>query len=241
MPSLLEAQRSFARALLEGGEGLAAGLSVYRNNVLGNLSGALASAYPIVRKIVGAEIFNIMAREYARAHPSASGNLNEYGVRLPGFVAAYAHTQDLPYLPDVARMEWLAHLAHFAADPMPFDPARLAGLPSARHAALRLSLAPAAALLRSDWPLARLWEVHQDGYAGEFSVDLHAGPERVLVHRPRWRAEVRPIGLGDYRFLAGAGRAEALGDALAAAVARDASFDCASALARWVQAGTVTL
>ena len=156
---------------------------------------------------------------------------------MPRFVADYAGTQDLPYLPDVARMEWLAHLAYYAADPRPFEIPVLANLPENPP----LPLPPSSGPLRSDWPLARLWEVHQDGFAGEFSVDFGESTHRVLIHRPDWRVQVRSITLGDFRFLAGAGRGETLGAALEAACALDAAFDASTALATWVQARAVTL
>src|SRR5687767_8407646 len=185
---LPEWQSQFAAALL--GRTGAAGLAVYRGNAFGNWAQALAGAYPIVRKIVGEEFFEGLARAYARAHPSASGDLNEYGAALAEFVAVFPHTQDLPYLPDVARMEWLAHRAYYAADAKPFD---VTGISHSNPQALRPRLAPASALLASDWPLARIWVVHQDDYAGEVAVDLRSGPNRILVHRPRWRVQVRAL------------------------------------------------
>lgn len=231
MSSLRETQRAFAAALDCPGS---AGMRAYRANVWGNWAAALAGAYPIVRKVVGEEFFNVLAREYARAHPSASGDLNEYGAQLAQFVAAFPHTLDLPYLPDVARMDWLAHRAYYAADAPPFD---LKDLPE--PGALRLRLAPACALMVSDWPLGRIWEVHQDGYEGEVAVDLGAGPDRILVHRPRWRVDVCALPAGDYAFLHSLACGAGLGDALEAAVRDDPAFDPASAPAHWVQSGVL--
>jgi hypothetical protein len=252
MPALLELQRAFGAALAQRGEvalpaslfrgstdRTAARLAVYRGNVYGNRIKALAAAYPIVRKVVGGEFFDAMAREYARAHPAASGDLNEYGERLAEFVAAFPHTQDLPYLPDVARMEWLAHRAYYAADGAAFDPERLAGLPASRYADLRPALAPACALLESDWPLARIWTVHQDDFDGGIDVDLDAGPDRILIHRPHWRVQPLALGPGDYRLLESALAGATLGHALEAAVAEDPGFDPVAALARWVEAGVI--
>lgn len=252
MPALLELQRALGGAIADGARTAAAAplfrgpaetfparLAAYRGNVLGNCASALAAAYPVVRRIVGAEFFAATAREYARVHPSASGDLNEYGDTFAAFLASFPHTRDLPYLPDVARMEWLAHRAYYAADAAPFDPARLASLPAERWGGLRPALAPGCALLVSDWPLARIWTVHQDDYTGEFDVDLDAGSDRVLVHRPRWTVAVRAIGAGDHRFLAAALDGASLGDALEAAAAEDSGFDAATALARWVNAGVV--
>jgi len=236
MPSLLESQCEFAAALLGGGG--TAGLAVYRGNAFGNWAQALAGAYPIVRRIVGEGFFDGLARAYAIEHRSASGDLNEYGAGLAGFVAVFPHTQDLPYLPDVARMEWLAHRAYYAANAAPFD---LAKISNSSPEALRPRLAPACGLLTSDWPLARIWTVHQDDYEGEIDVDLRSGPDRILVHRPRWRAQVRSLAPGDYRFLDSARQGKTLGEALEAAVAEDPGFDPTLVLAGWVDAGVIAL
>lgn len=214
------------------------GLAAYRSNVFGNWSQALAGAYPIVRKIVGEGFFGGLAREYARAHPSVSGDLNEYGAQLAEFVAAFPHTRDLPYLSDVARMEWLAHRAYYAADPRPLE---REVFNTAFPEAVRLALAPACALLASNWPLARIWTVHQDDYQGEFDVDLRAGADTILVHRPKWRAQVRSLAPGDYRFLNSVQKRRTLGEALEAAVAEDPDFDPSLALARWVDAEVIAL
>jgi uncharacterized protein len=232
MPSLFEAQARFAGALL--GSAGPAGLAVYRGNVFGNWAQALESAYPIVRKIVGEEFFRGLAHEYAREYPSASGDLNEYGAQLAAFVADFPHTQDLPYLPDVVRMEWLAHRAYYAADAAPFDPTNICE-------GSRLALTPPCALLASEWPLSRIWTIHQADYEGEIDVDLRAGADRILVHRPRWRAQVRALAPGDYRFLDCAGQGRTLGEALEAAVTEDPGFDPSLALAGWVDAGVITL
>ena len=226
MPSLLDEQQRLAAAILARNVDASWGVRVYRNNVFGNLAGALANAYPVVRKIVGEGFFKAMAHEYSREHPSTSGDLNEYGARLPGFVGSFPHTQDLPYLPDVARMEWVAHLAYYAAESEPVGD-------------LPFTLAAGSAPMRSDWPLARLWEVHQDSYCGEISVDFAPGPYRILVFRSAWRVEVQPITLGEYRFIAGAGRGEPLGELLEAAVKLDPAFEPAAALARLARMGAL--
>jgi hypothetical protein len=232
MPSLFEAQAHFAGDLL--GRAGPPGMAVYRGNVFGNWAQALESAYPIVRKIVGEEFFRGLAREYARLFPSASGDLNEYGAQLAEFVASFPHTQDLPYLPDVARMEWLAHRAYYAEDPAPFDLHRLTE-------SSRFRLTPPCALLASEWPLGRIWTVHQDDYEGPVDVHLLSGPDRILVHRPGWRAQVHSLAPGDYRFLSMIQERKALDEALEAALAEDPGFDSSLALAGWVDAGVITV
>jgi hypothetical protein len=229
--TLSRPQSEFAAALLGGGG--PPGMAVYRGNVFGNWAQALACAYPIVRKIVGEDFFRGLARAYASEHPSTSGDLNEYGEQLAPFVSRFPHTLDLPYLPDVARMEWLAHRAYYAEDGASFD---LQGLDGSSL----LRLTPPSALLASRWPLARIWTAHQDDYEGTIDVDLGAGPDCILVHRPGWRAHVRSLAPGDYRFLEALRRRSTLESALEAAAAEDGAFDASLALVRWVDAGVLT-
>jgi hypothetical protein len=205
------------------------GLRVYRGNVFGNWRAALGGAYPIVRAIVGADFFERLARDYAQVAPSTSGDLHDYGAQLAPFLDGYTHTRDLPYLPDVARLEWCAHLAYYAADASPFDLSR----------PTQARLAPDCALFESAWPLQRLWEAHQEG-GDPASVNLGAGPDRVLVHRSRWRVEVSSLRAGDYRFLERLRAGAELGAALEAATAADAAFVARVAFAAWVQAGVIT-
>lgn len=253
MPSLPELQGVFAAALAGDGDPdtitalfrgppyrVSAGLATYRGNIQGNCAQALRSAYPIVGKIVGEEFFAATAREYFRAHPSVSADLNQYGEHLPEFLEGFPHTADLPYLPDVARMEWLAHRAYYSQDAVPFIGASLAGTLPERHHLLRPRLAPACALLESAWPLGRIWAIHQDDYDGAFEVDLRSGPDRILVERPDWRARVRSLSRGDFRFLHASARGGTLGEALEAALGDDPQFDPSAALARWISAGVIT-
>src|SRR5262249_4091679 len=121
---------------------------------------------------------------------------------------------------------WVAHLAYYAAEPEP-----LGDLP--------FRLAAGAVPMRSDWPLARLWEVHQDDYRGEISVDFAPGPYRILVFRPAWRIEGQPITLGECRFVAGARRGEPLGGLLEAAMELDPGFEPAAALERLARLGAL--
>ena len=91
MQSLRDMQLDFGKFLLEAGgpATMRAGLRIYTGNVYGNWTKALESAYPIIRKIVGEPFFESLARAYARAHASVSGDLNEFGAHLRAFVARF--------------------------------------------------------------------------------------------------------------------------------------------------------
>lgn len=215
-------------------------LRLYRGNVQANARKALANAYPVCARLVGDEFFDGLAYEYAARNPSRSGDLNEYGAGFAGFLAAFAPVvEQVPYLADVARLEWQVHLAHYAADARPFDAAVLAGIPAARLARVRLVPAPATALVESRWPVASLWRAHVENVGEVPEVDLASGAERVLVFRPRYRVEVVTVARAEHAFLAAILAQAAFGSAFERARASDAAFDLRSALQRWIADGVV--
>jgi hypothetical protein len=247
MSELAAIQSAFAAALAPGGKpvgaaslfcGDAAGVTrrmgIYRGNVQANALKALGAMYPVLAQIVGTDFFAGLARAYANRFPSTSGDLNEFGGAFGDFLAGFEPAQELPYLPDVAHLEWRVHNAHYAADHPRLDSARLAQIDENDYAALRMALHPACTVLQSPWPLARIWEVHQADFGGAFEVDLDAGPGHALVFRPELRVEVRALSLGEHAFLARASRGESLGAALDAALAAESAFMLDAAFTRWV-------
>ena len=246
MPELLNVQQRFAAALADAsciddavalfagnGPRVRARFAVYGNNVSANAMRALAAAYPIVRKLVGAEFFEGVARAYRDGYPSTSGDINEFGAQLAQFLTVFPPAQTLRYLPDVARLEWRAHRAHYAADRPALDATRLRQIDAKDFQRLRLELHPAVGLLESRFPIYRIWEVHQDEYRGNIEVDLGSGAQAAIVYRPRFRAVVSLLMSGEFEFLDAIQRGEPLHHALDRALAISAGFDLAACLQRW--------
>ena len=149
-------------------------MEIYRGNVLANRRGTLRATYPVVCRLVGDAFFDEAAARYAGHAPSRSGDLHEYGDAFANFLEGYAHARSLPYLADVARLEWACHECYHAADAGAFDFAALARVPAERHAGLRFLLHPSTRLLRSSHPVAAIMEANQpdrDGTPGAGSRD----------------------------------------------------------------------
>ena len=212
---------------------------IYRGNTTANAARAIGAAYPVVEKIVGAEFFRGLAWEFRSRYPSEDGDLNEYGEAFAAFLAAFAPAQEIPYLADVARLEWAVHRAHYAADPATFDPLRLASVPPDFQLRLHPRLHPACHLLQSAYPITRIWEVHQDAFNGEFEVNFSHAPAHALVRRPHFRVEVVQTTDAEAAFLAAARDGDTLETALIAAQSCDASFDLGRSLGEWVESSVI--
>src|ERR1700693_4340650 len=127
MPSLRERQRQFCAAVLATAgtsptfvlEGPASGaerIAIYRRTMFTNYRNALGATYPVVQKLVGTFFFEAAVAEFVRACPSRSGDLNAYGDTFGVFLAGFPPAADLPYLGDVARLEWAIDEANRAED-----------------------------------------------------------------------------------------------------------------------------
>src|SRR4051812_29625274 len=137
MPTLHETQTAFSRALLTQDcadlapfiiEGAAERLNIYRNTYKMALTNALRLCYPAVHRLVGEEFFAAVAQDFIAASPPCSASLDEYGAAFPDFLARIPSAAALPYLADVARLDWAVHRALHAADADPLGQRDLAGL-----------------------------------------------------------------------------------------------------------------
>jgi Putative DNA-binding domain len=169
MSTLLELQRDLRTALLAGADtappsvigGTASAASrvrIYRNNVLGNLVGALRLTFPAVERLVGADFFAGAAARFIPATPPASADLYEYGAAFPNFLAAFEPAKGLSYLPDVARLEWAVNLALHAPLVPALAPEALLGVPEQDQPNLRLVAHPSLSLLALEHPARAVWE-----------------------------------------------------------------------------------
>lgn len=211
-------------------------LAAYRRGIFGNLCNALAATYPVVARVVGLPFFREAARRYILVNPSMSGDLNEYGEGFAAFFETYPYAAELPYLADVARLEWLLQTTAQAADSGPADLSWLAGIPAERYGELVFELAPACARMDSVWPVDAIWRVNQDAHGEDMEVDFSQG-SRVLLRRDQGRAAPEPLSAAEAAFIDALACGMPLAAAAASALQEEAGFDFGPRLQEWLASG----
>ncbi len=237
-PSLRDVQQAMHDSLIGPDEAVAVGyvvadglapeqrLSVYRNTFDSTLANALRLSYPAVHKLVGAQFFEGAARIFAHERPPRASWLDVYGADFGDFLAEFAPAASLPYLADVARLEWAVTRALHAPDTEPIDANRLAAVDSGSHDRMRFMVDPSVSLLRSDYPADAIWRAVLEGdNAALAALDLADGPVGLLVQRICAGVEVARIDEAAFRVTSALIEGQTLGEALAYA---DAS--CAAAV-----------
>ena len=211
----------------------AARLRVYRHHVFESLGSALAATFPTVQALVGADFFRGLARAFVGQSPPDQPVLAEYGAGFPAFIAGHDAARDLPYLADVARLDWALNLAFHAPADGRLAAADLAAVPADRLPSLRLALAPGTALISSSYPLDRIWAASQpDAPAG--TVDLDGGGAHLLVLRRPDDAAFVALSAGEAAFVAGLANGLSLEEAACRA---DPGFDLSASFARLLGLG----
>ena len=247
--ALLQALRSsqaylpMAAVALPGrGAGPLEGVQAYRANAQAIGERALAAAYPVLAQLLGEETMAALARDLWRVHPPTRGDLGWFSAELPDWLAKVAELSDIPYLADVARLEWAVHRAHSAADPSDAPP-DLQILASADPDTLRLHFVAGSAGVASAWPVLTLWRAHQ--VAADQPPELapvrealaEGRAECAWVWRRGHRVELALLSPAERDFNADLQRGAALGPALGAALERDPTFSFEQWLTRALREG----
>jgi len=244
---LADQQQAFAKALfaldaepallpqLKHGERL----GLYRGNLSATWNKAMAVAYPVIAQLVGAEFFEALVREYGRAHPSDNGDLNRFGAHFATFLRSFPHVRELPYLPDMARLEWLLHRTHYAQEAPAITAAQLSAVAPEDVESCTVGWSPTAQLFASDWAVVPLWLAHQAGAGVAFPQQMPV-PSRALISRPQWTAQLTQLSPASYAALQQLAQGASFGAALDAAFAVDEDFDVANNLQPWLQHGLFT-
>ena len=209
-------------------------MAVYRNTTLHGAVEALRANFPVVEQILGEEMFESVAVDFAVELPPRRPVLALYGGGFAGWLEEQEWVRELPYLPDVARVERLRVECLMAADAEPLDQEQVRA--AMRSADVGLSLHPS---VRFDWlktPAMSIWLAHQRPVALDIAPEwkaegaLFVRPSPFVVHAPR-------IGPAAHRMLFGLRIGETVNGCIAAAARVHPSEDCTAVFGSLVNLG----
>lgn len=205
-PALPDVQKDMIRKIVSQGDatGLdiapAKNFSIHRNNARLLIRDLLRDIFPVTQKLVGEAFFDTAARDFLQAFPPATGDLNDYGGDFPAFLARLPGLQPHPYVPDMARLEWLAHEAYLSPRLPAMDTVMLAAA-AQDPLTLRLTLQPHIHLLRSGWTIADLWQTVTEGGDTPPEGSLRPQESFTALFRDDRRIAVWTLSEGGYAFL----------------------------------------
>lgn len=236
--SLAEHQRATVARLLSGRPG--DGEAVHALNIRSALTDTLRVSFPVTETLVGVDFFRGLAVAFVAGNPPSRPVLAEYGEAFPPYLADHPVARELPYLPDVARLEWLRQAAYFAADDEPVGAEDLAALAESERAALRPKTHASVGLLDSPFPVFSIWAAHQPGGPALESIDAAGPGERGAVYRTGAMVHHLALDLATKALLQACDGGTELSAVLAALEPRFDGAALGRALAEALRAGLLT-
>lgn len=134
-------------------------LQIYRNNFVLSLTEALENTFPVLRAMVGDDFFAQLAKAFIRQIPLEKAAIADFGDQLPGFMSELEQLSEMPYLIDLAHLEWLYSWRINRmpqADSFPYD--ALAELNETDYEHLNFTLNPDLTLFQSEWAVIELFQ-----------------------------------------------------------------------------------
>lgn len=144
-------------------------LKIHHNNFRETLAGSLSGIFPTLEAFVGAVFMRGALSEYCVSHPPKDAALVGYGSEFADFLDAHQASDQVPYAPDLVRLEWAIHELQLV------DEAALDCTPSKGW-----KLNPNARIIKSEYPLLSLWSV-ANGQLPPEAVHLDQGGQSIAV------------------------------------------------------------
>ena len=216
------------------------GLSAYQGSVVGKLVRALEDIYPVCCRLVGTQFFTAMIRQYIRRNPSRSPDLGDYGEQLPDFIAQFKPAATLPYLPDVAHLEWHWHRVFNSADQPSLDLTALGKVPPKHWPDLVFQLPSNSVLLTSDYPVHRIWQVNQADTSHSETVELSEGGINLFLWRDQYETRIDLPNASEWKLLQAFADRDRFGEICARLEDSSEDINVAAMLPQWVQRGWIT-
>lgn len=243
MPSLHELQTQFQNFVIHNQEAInliaSPRLNIYRNNIFITLIETLQKLYPTIERLVGEEFFNAVAHEYIKQSPSATRSLRDYGHSFAEFLATFPPTQSLPYLPEVAHLEWAYHAVLLEKNADLFDLNQLKAIAEDDYGNIKFKLHPASRLFAFQFPVLQIWQICQEDNTAE-KIELAEDGENILVIRRQWEVTFEKLTTGEFALLSAFARGFIFEKACERALQADPNIDIDFCLQQHLLRGTIT-
>lgn len=151
-----------------------------------------------------------MAARYVDNYPSQAPSLDDYGAHLAQFCSAFTPLQDLPYIADLAKLEWAWHRAFHAADEKGVALEALNRFSPEQQTNIQFKLKKSLSCFQFNYPISEIWTMNRD-LTPLKTIDISSGGERVIIWRNEYQVHVDVLTELEDTFLKGIKKGQTLG------------------------------
>lgn len=211
-------------------------IAIYQDSLKGNLIACLKAAYPVCLRLVGEEYFVALAKRYINTHHHQQPSLACYGDKFSDFLRHFEPVHRiLPYLSEVARLEWAYHLAFDSPEYKVLESEALSQLSEEQHGQVVFMLPPASTLIYSDFPIYAIWEINQPECEIQTEIDLQSGSDRLFIFRHDWLIHIHCLNSNEFEMLTHIQRGLCFADVCEQLLSQDPAINIAQIFAHCIR------
>lgn len=211
----------------QGSDAQSRRFNIYRNNRAVSLIENLKATFPAVHKLVGDAYFTAVAQSFINEHPPQSPVMAEYGDGFGEFIRQSPNAKSIPYVADLASLEWSRLQSYHSADAEVLTLDILTSVDPSDYESLAFNMHPSLFLLSSHWPVGSLWSEiisPADAETDKPDIDMKAS-EHVVVVRPEYEVNLQVLPQSGALLLEHLQSGETLFQAVSSVTQNDPEFD----------------
>lgn len=166
-------QMEFFETLANTAENFA--MQIYENSILGGKIASLRVTYAALVKLIGVVAFDCIAASYFAHHTESPIDIGQLGIAFPAYLKQHDIILQLPYISDLARLEWQRHQVFESPEPSGVISENTNGV-FVEHYSYRVDL---------------IWKCCQKNYDGDFNVDIAPHTMTILMYRSGQKVMMR--------------------------------------------------
>lgn len=230
-------QEAFSDLFSVGNIPLETRLKIYRNHIVTTLSEVLVMNFSLVEILTGTDFLKTAAKLYLFDNPPTEACLDRYGEGFSDFLTSYKHANHLPYLSDIAKLDWAMNESRTAKNDDTLQREDLADIPPKSYESAVFQLKKSVRLLYSPFPLDKIYRFCEE-QSEENILDVSPEDNYILITRLGWEPKIFKLDKPEYEFFIMLQNKEKLGMALETILNTYPNFNFAEFLQNYIDLET---
>jgi len=186
-------------------------IEVYRRGYRARLTETLGETFEATWWVLGDDDFLSLAGRFTSENVSQTYDLSEYGNEFPEFLSQTPVFEEIPFIADLARFEWVFKTI-FHKKNLPSQTVDWHAV-SADQSEIRLSLSPSALLVSSQYSVYEIWRRRDQNIGVLESFDWSI-EEPLIVYKRDSQVFVKRLDLTTFSLMKGLASGLSLEDAI---------------------------
>jgi len=185
-------------------------LEIYSRGYYARLIEAMGETFEATWWVLGDDDYFELAKEYVQLNTSQVYDLSQYGEGFASFLALKQQSNEIPFLVDLARFEWIFKEVFHCPDINQPEDLFQESISELTH----LIRSPSAFLLKSEYSIYEVWKQRSQPIEALDDVDFFSA-ENLLIYKTSGRVFVRKMAAEVWGMLNSLFAGKNLGEAIA--------------------------